>query len=95
MKNKTNDKFYAMKIFEKVKIMKAKQLQHTLYEKKMLQSVNFPFIISLEFCMKDNAYLYFVLPFESGGDMFFHMSRQIFELLKLFKMFSNLHLFTK
>lgn len=68
-----------MKILEKAQICKTKQIQHILLEKKILQSVSFPFIISLELCMKDNTYLYFVLPFESGGDMFFHLSRQIFE----------------
>ncbi|VEN45768.1 unnamed protein product [Callosobruchus maculatus] len=70
-----DDNYYAMKCIEKVRIIKLKQVEHTLYEKRILEAIRFPFIISLEFSFKDNSYLYFVMPFINGGEMFTHLRR--------------------
>ncbi|CAH1994566.1 unnamed protein product [Acanthoscelides obtectus] len=75
VKHKDSDNFYAMKCIEKVRIIKLKQVDHTLYEKKILEAIRFPFIISLEWSFKDNSYLYFVMPFINGGEMFTHLRR--------------------
>ncbi|XP_023014402.2 cAMP-dependent protein kinase catalytic subunit alpha [Leptinotarsa decemlineata] len=69
------DAFYAMKCIEKLRIIKLKQIEHTLYEKRISESIRFPFIITLEFSFKDNSYLYFVMPFVNGGEMFTHLRR--------------------
>nr|CAH7754079.1 unnamed protein product [Callosobruchus chinensis] len=70
-----DENYYAMKCIEKVRIIKLKQVEHTLYEKRILEAIRFPFIISLEFSFKDNSYLYFVMPFINGGEMFTHLRR--------------------
>ncbi|CAG9859173.1 unnamed protein product [Phyllotreta striolata] len=67
--------YYAMKCIEKQKIIKTKQVEHTLYEKRIMESIGFPFIISLKYCFKDNSYIYFVMPFINGGEMFTHLRR--------------------
>ncbi|KAG5892938.1 hypothetical protein JTB14_014993 [Gonioctena quinquepunctata] len=78
--------FYAMKCIEKLRIMKLKQIEHTLYEKRICESIRFPFIISLDFCFKDNSYIYLIMPFISGGEMFTHLrrSRKFTEVLSRF-----------
>ncbi|XP_025602994.2 cAMP-dependent protein kinase catalytic subunit alpha-like [Athalia rosae] len=75
VKQKSNGVYYAMKILEKAKLIKLKQVEHTGNEKRILQSVKFPFVIYMEFCFKDNSYLYLILPFISGGEMFSHLRR--------------------
>ncbi|CAB0031688.1 unnamed protein product [Trichogramma brassicae] len=65
--------FYAMKILDKVKIVKLKQVENTHREKKILQCIRFPFVLYLDFCFKDNSYIYLVLPFINGGEMFIHL----------------------
>jgi len=73
VQHKASKSFYAMKILDKQKIVKLKQVEHTLSEKKILHATSFPFIVSLDFSFKDNSNLYIVLEFVTGGEMFSHL----------------------
>lgn len=68
-------KYYAMKVLEKSKIVKLKQIEHSYYEKKILCGLNFPFVVYMKYFFKDNVYLYYVLPFIAGGEMFSHLRK--------------------
>ncbi|KAM3968002.1 cAMP-dependent protein kinase catalytic subunit alpha [Aphomia sociella] len=62
--------YHAMKAIEKSTVIKKNSMKQVLLEKRILQSVNFEFVISLDFCCKDNLYIYFLLSYESGGELF-------------------------
>ena len=49
------------------------QVTHVESEKKILSSVSHPFIISLLSSSLDTRFLYFVLPFIPGGELFSHL----------------------
>jgi len=52
VKHKPTSTYYAMKILDKAKLVKMKQVDHTRNEKRILQSISFPFMVFMEFCFK-------------------------------------------
>ena len=63
----------ALKVMEKQTIVRLKQIEHTLSEKRILQAIKFPFFVNLVCSFKDNSHLYLALEFASGGEMFTHL----------------------
>ena len=63
----------ALKIINKKSAHKMKQEDHVVNEKRILQSIHFPFIIRFYFSFKDNANLYIGLELIEGGELFRHL----------------------
>ena len=61
------EKLYAMKILKKETIEKRNQKIHTKAERKILQNMNCPFIVQLNFAFQTDEKLYLVMEFMRGG----------------------------
>ncbi|CCM02970.1 uncharacterized protein FIBRA_05085 [Fibroporia radiculosa] len=70
VRSKHNLRFYAIKVMNKEKIVRMKQVSHTRNEQMMLQAVQHPFIINLWGTFQDTANLYMVMDFVPGGELF-------------------------
>ena len=71
------DKIYAMKILKKKSITSLKQISHIKIERLLLEKLNHPFIAKLEYAFQDKKNLYLITEFLQGGELHFHLKRNI------------------
>lgn len=69
----SNGKIYAMKVLKKEQLVKRKQIAHTQTERRVLQDISHPFIVSLRYAFQTSEKLYMVLDYFTGGELFFHL----------------------
>jgi protein kinase A len=81
VRSKHNLRFYAIKVLQKEKIVKSKQIDHTNNEQQMLLAVQHPFIINLWGSFQDATNLYMVMDFVPGGELFTLLRRSNVGLL--------------
>ncbi|XP_047430272.1 cGMP-dependent protein kinase 1 [Mugil cephalus] len=62
-------KYYAMKRVSKKHIVAKRQEEHMLFEKKILKATQCDFIVRLHAAFKDSRYIYMVMEFCSGGEI--------------------------
>ncbi|OJD16252.1 AGC/PKA protein kinase [Blastomyces percursus] len=70
VQSRHNQRFYAIKVLKKAQVVKMKQVEHTNDERKMLQRVKHPFLITLWGTFQDAKNLYMVMDFVEGGELF-------------------------
>ena len=66
---------YAMKSLKKDILIEQEQIENTLLEKEILQSIDYPMLCNLVFCFQTEDRIYFVMPFLSGGELFQHLRK--------------------
>lgn len=72
-RHKLTNKYFALKMLKKSDIVKSKQVDHVMNENQILSMINHPFIVNMEGFCQDAKYLYFVLEFVSGGELFTYL----------------------
>jgi protein kinase A len=70
VRSKHNGRFYAVKVLNKEKVIKMKQVEHTNSEREMLVRVRHPFLVNLWGTFQDVNNLYMVMDFVAGGELF-------------------------
>lgn len=73
---RSSEEYYAIKIMDKQHIIKYKQLDHVVQELRILDAVNFKFLVNLVNYFKNNCYLFCVMPLIPGGEMFNLLSKE-------------------
>ena len=61
---------------KKNKLKEAKHIQHTKTERKILEFVQHPFIVSLKFAFQTETKLYLVMDYYNGGELFYHLRQK-------------------
>ncbi|KAI3653487.1 hypothetical protein MP228_001434 [Amoeboaphelidium protococcarum] len=78
---RTTGEYLAMKVMKKSEVIRLKQLEHTMNEKKILDQIEHPFLINLLGSFQDTFNLYFIMEYVAGGELF--------SLLRRSQRFSN------
>jgi len=63
-----------MKQLDKEDIKERDEVEHTRTERSVLSKVEHPFLAKLHFSFQSSKYLYFVMDFINGGELFHHLS---------------------
>ena len=64
---------YAMKSLQKDILIEKGQIENTLFEKQLLQSIDYPLLCGLVFCFQNEERIFFIMPFLAGGELFQHL----------------------
>lgn len=72
---KQNDKYFALKSMKKEKILKNKVINNIITEKKILETIDSPFIIKFHSSFQDQDNIFFLLDYHNGGELFFHLQK--------------------
>ncbi|XP_028629299.1 cAMP-dependent protein kinase catalytic subunit PRKX isoform X2 [Grammomys surdaster] len=73
VKEKTGRRYYALKIMSIPDVIRLKQEQHVQNEKAVLKEINHPFLIKLHWTGHDNHFLYMLMEFAPGGELFTYL----------------------
>mmetsp|Transcript_6064 Transcript_6064/g.9442 ORF Transcript_6064/g.9442 Transcript_6064/m.9442 type:complete len:192 (-) Transcript_6064:834-1409(-) len=76
VRKKDDGKIYAMKVLRKEAIIARKQVAHTKAEKSILQKIQHPFIVNLNFAFQTEDKLYMILDYINGGELFFSFEKR-------------------
>ncbi|XP_029459559.1 cAMP-dependent protein kinase catalytic subunit PRKX isoform X2 [Rhinatrema bivittatum] len=73
VKEKTTGNYYALKIMSIPDVIKLKQEQHVQNEKSVLKEINHPFLIRLFWTFHDDRFLYMLMEYAPGGELFSYL----------------------
>ena len=72
-KETATNRYVALKILKKAEILRLKQVDHILSEFSILRGLSHPFLVNLLAYTQDERYLYLVLEYIPGGELFTYM----------------------
>ena len=70
VRSKHNQRCYAIKVLRKQHVVKMKQVEHANNEHLVLSLVRHPFLVNLWGTFQDHTFLYLVMDFVPGGELF-------------------------
>ena len=67
VRKKDTGEIYAMKVLKKDHVVQRNQVEHTMAERRILENIRHPFIVSLRYAFQTTQKLYMVFDFSSGA----------------------------
>ncbi len=61
---KDDKKLYALKVISKIDVIKKKFLENIKNEKKILEQIKHPFVVSMEYCFASPSHIFFAMEFK-------------------------------
>lgn len=75
VEKKDSGQLYALKVISKLDIIKKNFFDNLQYEKKIMQEVENPFVVGLEYCFASPSYIFFAMKFKQGGELYYHLRK--------------------
>lgn len=74
-RHRQTQQYFAIKIMKKTDIIRLKQVEHIISEKGVLSIISHPFVVNLYKTFQDEHYLYMVMEYVCGGELFSHLRK--------------------
>lgn len=75
VKRRVSGEILAMKVLRKAELVKRSQVNHTMTERRIMSSVDHPFIVPLRFAFQTQSKLVMISDYMCGGEIFFHLKK--------------------
>lgn len=69
------EEILAMKVLRKSELVKRNQVNHTMTERRIMSSIQHPFIVGLRFAFQTQTKLVMISDYCCGGEIFFHLKK--------------------
>jgi len=73
VEKKDTKEIFAMKSLRKEDLIDKDQVEHTKTEKRILETINHPFLVNLEYVFQTPEKIFFIMQFMRGGELFQHL----------------------
>jgi len=75
VRKRDTGRLYAMKVINKKRVIERNALESLYTERRIMEYVDSPFVVSLKYAMQTKTNLYFFLDFIPGGELYWHLNR--------------------
>ena len=75
VKNKNNEKLYAMKVVSKKSIIEEEEVEHSMTERNILCKIHHPFLVNLYCSYQTPSNLHYIIDYCPGGELYAIMQR--------------------
>lgn len=75
VQQKTSGKMFALKLIDKMFIIKNKKEVIVQNERNIMTQIAHPFLLKLEYAFESNYFIGFVMEYCAGGELFYHLRR--------------------
>jgi hypothetical protein len=72
----SNNKFYAMKVLCKSKILSQNIVRYVVTERNVLSNIHHPYVVQLYYAFQTSEFLYLILEYCEGKDLCYHLRKQ-------------------
>lgn len=76
VEKKDNNKLYAIKVIKKLDIIKRNFFDNLKSEKAIMEKVDNPFVVKMEYCFTSPTYIFFAMQFKQGGELYHHLRKK-------------------
>lgn len=73
VRHKQSKEYYALKIMSIAGVIRLKQAEHVKSERAILETITHPFIVNMSWSYHDNSFLYMLLEYVPGGELFSYL----------------------
>ncbi|KAI9318149.1 kinase-like protein [Dichotomocladium elegans] len=75
VQHKAHKQMFALKYINKAKCIQMRAVENIISERRLLEQINYGFIVNLRYAFQDDENLFMVLDLMLGGDLRFHLER--------------------